>query len=69
VKAWSVSVKHDRKFDHIAWGESAGKVRYKEFLSAKDAGYDFTFADIRIKRAPWCDTTELQDKANRSSRS
>ena len=65
MKAWAITVRLNRQFDHIAFGETAAKVRHKSVVASRDAGFDFTYADIKVKRAPWCDTTPEQDAARK----
>lgn len=38
---------------------SAGKARYKIFLSVNDAGYDLSITDIKVKRAYQFDNLDL----------
>lgn len=63
MKAWAVKIKGCPEFDHIAWGISAAKVRHQGVLASKDAGYCYGYAEILVRRAPWCDTTKEQDDA------
>ena len=40
---------------------TAAKARYRSFLNIRDAGFDYTFADIRVRRAPEYDGSLFQN--------
>ena len=46
----------------IVFSQSAGRARYITFLSANDAGYKITFADIKVNRSPEYDIMEPKHK-------
>ena len=58
MKAYRIT-SHFITEDAVCFAENAGKARYHAFLSAKDAGFTVTFADLQVRRWPELDDADV----------